>query len=76
MVYRLSCSVACGTFLDHGSNLCLLLWQADSLPLIHQGSPAHQFMNMCAVSNFNRGRLEQGPVWPSFCWSRVGEGNL
>ena len=28
-----------GTFLDQGSNICLLLWQADSLPLSHQGSP-------------------------------------
>ena len=28
-----------GIFLDQGSNLCLLHWQADSLPLSHQGSP-------------------------------------
>ena len=27
---RLSCSVACGIFLDQGSNLCPLHWQADS----------------------------------------------
>ena len=26
----LSCSVACGIFLDQGSNLCPLPWQADS----------------------------------------------
>ena len=26
-------------FLDLGLNLCLLHWQADSLPLSHQGSP-------------------------------------
>ena len=32
-------SVACETFLDQGSNLCLLHWQADSLPLSHQGNP-------------------------------------
>ena len=27
--HRLSCSTACGIFQDQGSNLCLLLWQAD-----------------------------------------------
>ena len=32
----LSCSVACGSFLDQELNL--LLWQADSLQLSHQGS--------------------------------------
>ena len=37
-VHRLSRSVACGIFLGQGSNLCLLYWQADSLPLSHQGS--------------------------------------
>ena len=37
--HRLSCSVACGIFLGQRSNLCLLHWQADSLPLSHQGSP-------------------------------------
>ena len=30
---------ACGIFLDRGSNPCLLHWQANSLPLSHQGSP-------------------------------------
>ena len=35
----LSCSMACGIFPDQGLNLCLPYWQADSLPLNHQGSP-------------------------------------
>ena len=39
VAHRLSCSMECGIFLDQGSNLCLLHWQADSLPLSHQGSP-------------------------------------
>ena len=39
-VHGLSCS-ACGIFLAQGLNLCLLHWQADSLPLSHQGS--HEF---------------------------------
>ena len=36
---RLSCSTACGIFLDQGSNPCLLNWQVDSLPLSHWGGP-------------------------------------
>ena len=39
MAHGLSCSAACGIFLDWGSNLCPLHWQADSYPLHHQGSP-------------------------------------
>ena len=35
----LRCSTACGIFLDQGSNLRLLHWQADSLPLSYQGNP-------------------------------------
>ena len=33
-----------GFFLDQGLNLCLLLWQADSLPVSHQGSPVYLFL--------------------------------
>ena len=36
----LSSSSAHGIFPDQGSNPCLLHWQADSLPLSHQGSPS------------------------------------
>ena len=43
MAHRLSCSSACGIFLDQGSNRCLRHWQADSSPLSHQGSPALTF---------------------------------
>ena len=39
VTHGLRCSTACGIFLDQGLNLCLLHWQADSLPLSHQGSP-------------------------------------
>ena len=38
-VQGLSCSVACGILPVQGSITCLLHWQADSLPLSHQGSP-------------------------------------
>ena len=38
VVYRLSCSAACGIFPEE-LNPCLLHWQVDSLPLSDQGSP-------------------------------------
>ena len=39
VAYGPSRSVACGILPDQGSNPCPLHWQADSLPLRHQGSP-------------------------------------
>ena len=38
MMHKLICSSACGILPDPVSNLCLLHWQVDSLPLSHQGS--------------------------------------
>ena len=38
VAHGLRCSVACWVFPDQGLNPCLLHWQADSLPLNHQGS--------------------------------------
>ena len=50
VVLRLSCSLACGTFPDQGSYLCLLHWQ-DSLLLSHQGSPDRfEFFLKCFCS--------------------------
>ena len=43
VVHELSCSMACGIFLDQGSNLCLLHWQVDSLPVSCQGSPPNSY---------------------------------
>ena len=39
VVRGLSCSTACGIFLDQGSNPRLPHWQVDTLLLNHQGSP-------------------------------------
>ena len=39
VAHGLSCSRACGIFPDQEMNLCLLHWQADSLPLSYQRSP-------------------------------------
>ena len=37
------CSATYGIFPDQGSNLCVLHWQANSLPLSHQGRPGSLF---------------------------------
>ena len=37
--HGLSCSTACGIFLDQRSKPYLLHWQVDSIPLSNQGSP-------------------------------------
>ena len=44
VVCGVSCSAACGIFLDQGLNLCSLHWQADSYPLYNQGSPCNFFV--------------------------------
>ena len=44
VAHGLSGSAACGIFPDQGSNPCPLHWQADSSPLLHQGSPILQFL--------------------------------
>ena len=40
VAHGLSRSAACGILPDQGLNPCPLLWQADSQPLRHQGSPS------------------------------------
>ena len=45
MARGLSCSMACGIFLDQGSNPCLLHWQADSLPLSQGEIPLRNAFN-------------------------------
>ena len=46
---RVQLPLACGIFPDQGLNPCLLHWQADSLPLSHQGSPRLIFYFMEAI---------------------------
>ena len=45
-------STACRIPPDQGSNLCLLHWQEDSLPLSHQGSPRYNLDNEFINPNF------------------------
>ena len=49
VAHWLSCPMACGIFLDQGLNPCLLHWQADSLSVSHQGSPAPSFILLFVV---------------------------
>ena len=48
VAHGLGCSVARGIFPDQGLNLCLLHWQADSLPVSHQGN-LHKFFILHAI---------------------------
>ena len=48
VVPGLGCSLACGIFLDWASNLCLLHWQAGSLPAEPPGNPLS-----CLISNLS-----------------------
>ena len=54
MAHGLSCSAACGIFLDQGSNPCPLHWQVDSQPLRHQGSP---YVRVLMVKSSSAGSL-------------------
>ena len=49
--HGLSCSLACGIILDQRLNLCLLHWQADSLPPNQQGSPGNALLSYTKSMN-------------------------
>ena len=60
----LSCPTVCGIFPVQGSNLHPLHWQADYLPLSHQGSPRKQFesffllpIQTCSVDQYSAFQL-------------------
>ena len=75
---RPRCSVTCGILPDQGSNLCLLHWQANSLPLSHQGNPSLQSL----TKEFSFSLLLNQPGSPSNgntrqknpCWVLIWEG--
>ena len=58
VVHGLSCSAAHGIFSDQESTLCLLPWQADSLPLSYQGSPAYTYFLRSAWLDYNSRTIE------------------
>ena len=66
---RLSCSTACGVFLDQELSPCPLHWQADSLPLDHQGSTSPNSIKFCIKRNIfkiNAKRLNTVVFFNSF----------
>ena len=70
VAHGLSYPKACGIFPDLGSNPCPLHWQADSLPLEHQGSPRTDSEtsslfgggSKCQQGDEKWGGEEKGPV--------------
>ena len=50
VAHELSCSMACGIFLDQGLNPCPLNWQADSYPLLHREIPSVTFLIICLLN--------------------------
>ena len=77
VAHGLSCSAACGTFPDQGSNPCPLHWQADSQPLRHQGSPCSviflntvkmlMILTTCRINNARGLYWQHERLWPSVC---------
>ena len=59
VVQELSCSVACGIFLDQESNPRLLHWQVDSLLLSHWGSPEILFLQVKFVMTLRENKAYQ-----------------
>ena len=65
----LSCSMVCGFFLDQGSNLWILHWQVDSLPLDHQGSPCQLFL-IYKVSRESKGQIHLLALGMKLEWNK------
>ena len=72
MAHRLSDSSARGISLDQESNLCLLHWQADSLPLNHQGSP-REVLDALPCRATVKGILVWPKFVPVFLWKNLNE---
>ena len=72
VMHQLNCSLACELFPDQGLNPCLLHWQADSLPLSHQGNPSPTLVLWVVLGNRlpSRGWMWLEVTWLDFlfCW--------
>ena len=68
-LWRTGCySEACGIFPDQASNPRLLHWQADSLPLSHEGHPLFPFKIPVQAGKYKMNILIKClyPVWSKF----------
>ena len=53
--------MACGIFLDQGSNPCPVPWQADSYPLYQQGSP-EDYLDKALPMKWQQGKAKAKEV--------------
>lgn len=73
--HGLSCSAACGIFLQQGSNLCPQNWQADSCPQAPLRKPRvvvkHSFDHVIPIcKNFYHWECKMvQPLWKTVWWS-------
>ena len=74
--HGLSCSKACGILLDQGSNSFLPHWQADSLPLSHQGRPLPGFVCPSQLSPYILQGLIHVPFSMKSCLMTPANTNL
>ena len=74
--HGLSCSKACGILLDQGSNSFLPHWQADSLPLSHQGRPLPGFVCPSQLSSYILQGLIHVPFSVKSCLMTPANTNL
>ena len=76
MAHGQLCSMARGIFPDQGLNPCLLHWQAESLPLSHQGSQRDQIFIVAACGISPDQGLNRGPTtleaWSLSAWITRG----
>ena len=68
VMHGLCCSKAYRISLDQGSNLCLLYWQADSLPLDDQESPDLNFLSCVCVCTYIIVSKHTHILVPLFLW--------
>ena len=74
VAHKPGCSMTRGIFLEQGSNLCLLHWEAGSLPLSHQWSPVkpiqflllYNFYSIFVNHHCNREEQNLAPCWICF----------
>ena len=68
--HTLRCSVLCGILQDQGWNLCLLPWQADSLPPSHHQNPQPSLLiGKMKIKSIIKGHLAD---WAYHCWWECG----
>ena len=80
VTHRLSCSEACGIFLDQGSNPCPPPLASDSNPLYHQGSPrvSYTMRKLYLIRAFSKSPppMQHFPFIPDFIQAPYNDSTL